>query len=318
MITRILIFIFAIFLSIPLGYAADSFDDNPNIRGISVGWSSNGNDKLDEFVWGFWISDFFFTPDGSGGDGILGAFTVIAFNIKNIIMVLAVIFLIIAVIKLLFSPNDEENVKKWRSSIIWVTVGIFLMQIVFSVWSALILQDTSSGIDGSLGWVIWERILGPIVGILQLLASLGFLLMIIYAFYIIVGSAWDEEQLKKWKKTIIYGFVGFFLMQFPAEIIRYIYGGVDCEETAWFLRICRMENPDPSGLVELIGRVILYFNGFLMLVCVILIIYAGWLVLISGGDEEKLKKAKSTILYVLVGFVVLVASHAIFRFFILQ
>ena len=104
-------------------------------------------------------------------------------------MVLAVIFLIVAVIKLLFSPNDEENVKKWRSSIIWVSVGIFFMQIVFSVWSALILQDTSSGIDGSLGWVIWERILGPIVGILQLLASLGFLLMIIYAFYIIVGSA---------------------------------------------------------------------------------------------------------------------------------
>jgi hypothetical protein len=55
-----------------------------------------------------------------------------------------------------------------------------------------------------------------------------------------------------------------------------------------------------------------------MLVCVILIIYAGWLVLISAGDEEKLKKAKSTILYVFIGFIVLVASHAIFRFFILQ
>ncbi|MFZ2255694.1 MAG: hypothetical protein WAW59_02930 [Patescibacteria group bacterium] len=55
-----------------------------------------------------------------------------------------------------------------------------------------------------------------------------------------------------------------------------------------------------------------------MLVCVILVIYAGWLVLISGGDEEKLKKAKSTILYVFIGFIVLIASHTIFRFFILQ
>jgi flagellar basal body-associated protein FliL len=38
----------------------------------------------------------------------------------------------------------------------------------------------------------------------------------------------------------------------------------------------------------------------------------------SGGDEEKLKKAKNTILYIVLGFIVLVASHAIFRFFILK
>ena len=34
--------------------------------------------------------------------------------------------------------------------------------------------------------------------------------------------------------------------------------------------------------------------------------------------EEKLKKAKSTVLYIILGFIVLVASHAIFRFFILK
>jgi len=49
-----------------------------------------------------------------------------------------------------------------------------------------------------------------------------------------------------------------------------------------------------------------------------LIVYAGWLVFISGGEEEKLKKAKSTILYIALGFILLVASHAIFRFFILK
>ncbi len=71
------------------------------------------------------------------------AFTVIAFQIKNVIIILAVIFLVIAVIKLLFSPNSEENVKKWRNSIIWVSIGIFVMQIAFSAWSALLLRDVS-------------------------------------------------------------------------------------------------------------------------------------------------------------------------------
>ena len=71
-------------------------------------------------------------------------------------------------------------------------------------------------------------------------------------------------------------------------------------------------------MVEIVGKIINYFNGFLFLICVLLIIYAGWLVLISAGDEEKMKKAKNTIIYVFVGFVVLVASHALFRFFILR
>jgi hypothetical protein len=57
-------------------------------------------------------------------------------------IVLAVIFLVVAIIKLLFSPNDEESIKKWKSNIIWVSVGIFVMQIAFSVWRSLILENT--------------------------------------------------------------------------------------------------------------------------------------------------------------------------------
>jgi Type IV secretion system pilin len=74
---------------------------------------------------------------------VIEAFTVIAFQIKNVVIILAVIFLVIAVIKLLFSPNSEEDVKKWRNSIIWVSVGIFVMQIAFSAWSTLLLRDVS-------------------------------------------------------------------------------------------------------------------------------------------------------------------------------
>lgn len=70
--------------------------------------------------------------------------------------------------------------------------------------------------------------------------------------------------------------------------------------------------------MSIIGKIINYINGFLFLICVLLIIYAGWLVLISAGDEEKMKKAKNIIIYVFVGFVILVASHALFRFFILR
>ena len=127
----------------------------------------------------------------------MDAFIVIAFQIKNVMIVLAALFLIIAVIKLLFSPNSDEDAKKWRSSIIWVSIGILVMQIAFSAWKTLMLRGTTSGIDGSLGWAIWLQIFAPIVGLLQMFAAFAFIAMMIYAFYIIITGAGDEEKLKK-------------------------------------------------------------------------------------------------------------------------
>jgi Type IV secretion system pilin len=301
--------------------AESNLQNDINIRDISVGSSSNTNTLLEAFKGGQWISNFFYTSGSTGKDGLMEAFTVIAFQIKNVVIILAVIFLVIAVIKLLFSPNSDEDMKKWRNSIIWVSVGIFVMQIAFSAWSALLIQGTAWRIDGNLGWAIWLQIFAPIVGVMQMLASFAFLMMVVYAFFTIVGGAGDEEKLKKWRRTIIYGLIGFFLMKLPETIISSLYGvpSPGCIGTNYADRgVCELTNQNISGTVGLIGKIITYVNWFLMLACVILVIYAGWLVLISAGDEEKLKKAKSTILYVFVGFIVLVASHAIFRFFILQ
>jgi hypothetical protein len=318
MITRLLILLvsFAFFSPIMQG-ATTTLQNDINVRDISIGSSNWSNTVLEEFIGP--LSEFFYQKGSTGKDGLIEAFTVIAFQIKNVMIILAVIFLVIAIIKLLFSPNDEENVKKWRNSIIWVSVGIFVMQIAFSAWSALLIRDVTWGIDSRLGWAIWLQIFAPIVWVLQMLASFAFLAMVIYAFFTIVTGAGDEEKLKKWRKTIIYGLIGFFLMKLPQVLINSLYGTPNCRESNILtIGSCELANQNITGVVGIIGKIITYVNGFLMLACVLLVIYAGWLVLISAGDEEKLKKAKSTILYVLIGFIVLVASHAIFRFFILQ
>ncbi len=57
--------------------------------------------------------------------------------------------------------------------------------------------------------------------------------------------------------------------------------------------------------------IVVYLLGFVTLVAVIYIIYAGFQVLIGGGDEEKMKKAKNIILYVIVGIVLMWFSYSI-------
>jgi len=49
-----------------------------------------------------------------------------------------------------------------------------------------------------------------------------------------------------------------------------------------------------------IAKIIVFLNGFLALVVLIMILYAGFLILTGAGDEEKNDKAKKTISYALI------------------
>lgn len=289
-----------------------------NVRNTNVGDSGNENEVLGRFMES--IDEFFFAPDTTGwGSAVLNAFIQVAFNIKNFFLAIAVIFLIIGVLKLLFAGGDEERVKKWKSNIIYVSIGIFVMQLAFSIWNTLMINDPNAGVSSILGWQMWVNIFSPLVGMLQVLASFGFFAMMVYAFFMIVTGGGDEEKLKKWKNIVIYAIIGFLLIRLPRAFISAIYGSPDCKESEFlWTDECAIKDQDIQASVGIVADIFNYLNTFLGIVCVILIIYAGWLVFISGGDEEKLKKAKNIILYIFIGLIILVSSHAIFRFFILN
>jgi PKD repeat protein/type IV secretory pathway VirB2 component (pilin) len=53
------------------------------------------------------------------------------------------------------------------------------------------------------------------------------------------------------------------------------------------------------------------FLGFISIIAVIYIIYAGFQLMTSGGDEEKTKKAKNIILYIILGIIIMWLSYSI-------
>lgn len=59
-----------------------------------------------------------------------------------------------------------------------------------------------------------------------------------------------------------------------------------------------------------------YFLSFVSLVAVIYIIYAGFQLMISAGDEEKMKKTKNIILYVVAGILIMWLSYGIVKWII--
>jgi len=68
---------------------------------------------------------------------------------------------------------------------------------------------------------------------------------------------------------------------------------------------------DPRIIIVKIIRILL---GFLGLIAVLFIMYAGWLWMTSEGDEQKVRKAKDALKSAVVGLVVMLASFAIVSF----
>ncbi|MDD3480924.1 MAG: pilin [Patescibacteria group bacterium] len=86
-----------------------------------------------------------------------------------------------------------------------------------------------------------------------------------------------------------------------------------------FTPIAHAQTVIPNKNYESIGDVIIAainMLGFLFGgIVVLFIIYAGFLYMTAGGDPEKLTKAKKTLLWAIVGAIIVTASFLIVNFF---
>jgi len=67
-------------------------------------------------------------------------------------------------------------------------------------------------------------------------------------------------------------------------------------------------------LEQMVGSIINVVLGFLGIVLLVYLLYAGFLWMTAGGDEDKVKKAKSMITNAIIGLVIIVAAFAISSF----
>lgn len=69
--------------------------------------------------------------------------------------------------------------------------------------------------------------------------------------------------------------------------------------------------PTEISFGALLIAVINWFLGLVGLLAVLMLIYGGFRYLTSGGNEESTTKAKNTIIYAIIGIVIVILSYAI-------
>ena len=76
-----------------------------------------------------------------------------------------------------------------------------------------------------------------------------------------------------------------------------------------------LPNPtNASTFEELIQNIAKWFYYIMIPIASIMVLYAGFLFLTSGGDEEKIKRAKRTITWVIVGVAIILIGAGFITF----
>lgn len=77
-------------------------------------------------------------------------------------------------------------------------------------------------------------------------------------------------------------------------------------------------NGDPNTLSRAIAEIIKVVLGFLGVIFIVLILYAGFMWMTSAGNEEKINTAKKTMVAAIIGTAIVLAAYAITYFVIDQ
>ncbi len=77
-----------------------------------------------------------------------------------------------------------------------------------------------------------------------------------------------------------------------------------------------LENPlgNASTISSVVGRIIKAFLGIIGAISLVMFIYAGFLLLTSGGSAGKIKTGQQTMVWAAIGILVVFASYAILKF----
>lgn len=109
-----------------------------------------------------------------------------------------------------------------------------------------------------------------------------------------------------------YADCGFFSFWGQCETQPPYCQGDSCTTERWVNDV-RTLIPDLTNrpISVYIQDIVRYLLSFISIIAVIYIIYAGFQVMTGAGDEEKMKKARNIILYVIIGIIIMWLAYGI-------
>lgn len=158
---------------------------------------------------------------------------------------------------------------------------------------------------GGISNFIWIVVLNVINIIFQAIGYIAFI-MILYGGFRLLTSSGNASGVEQGKKTITNAIIGLIIAISAVAIDNLLFGIVAGQKNAYGIAT--------GSATDVLKNALNTFYFLTGAVAVIVIIWAGIQYATSAGNASGLTKAKNTLIYAIIGLVVVVCAFAITNF----
>ncbi|MCK5460740.1 hypothetical protein KAI58_02045 [Candidatus Gracilibacteria bacterium] len=296
-----------------------SSQDVFGITGNDQGLFANENDIIRDYTGG--------ATEFSGNQIFRHLIEQIIDFLKKLLAPITIALLTWSAIYLFLSRNNEEEIKKRKNEIFAAFAGFTIILLSTSLVDNIffgvegeILRDScdhiSSKIDRKICIEEFEYNISKftlnanieIEGIINFITTFAVSLSVLFlAFttYTLILAGEDEEQTTKTKKRIIFIIIGIAILVSTSDIVSTL---VDDNK--------KLVLPNASALLSIGGYWTNKVLGFLGLLSVTMLVWAGFQMVANFGDEEKVEDSKKIFRFVIIGLILAFSSWTIIRYFL--
>ncbi len=216
---------------------------------------------------------------------------------------IAFIVVVIAAIKLIAYSSDEEA-KKAKTTLLAGIAGLLVIQVADPLVKRMFFGELGEAFEDPATAELYAQetvaFIRGIIGFLHVFLGAVAVLVIVIRGFVVLTSGGEEEKLTKAKRHVLYAVLGLAVVGLSEVVVR----GVVFPEEGEAL-------PD----VEM-GRAILvsitnYISGFVAIASFVVLFYAGYYYVVSGGQEEANEKVKKIVMGAVIGLILALAAFAI-------
>lgn len=238
-------------------------------------------------------------------------------NVKAIAGALAIAIILLLALRMLLAQGNEEEIKKFRTGMLWTIIGLALISLAADVGAILGPQNGGFIKDPSTLLTrvqLFDYKVNIVITFIKyILGSIAIVFILRNGLRLITTSA-NEDEVTQDKKNLVASAIGLVLIYVADIFINKVIYKVD--KSAYPSVTGVVPGLDPAtGIKELVG-----FTNFAVYLtaplAVTVLIAGGILYVTAAGDDDKVGRAKRMIISAIIGLVVIYGAFAIVNTFI--
>jgi len=223
---------------------------------------------------------------------------------RNVLGSLAIVFIIIAGIQMVFAQGDETKITEQKHAITWAVVGLLIIIILERLINAIYgVPGEIRALTPGTALQVQREIYGLISYIKAILGSAAVFMVILSGVKTIAAQG-EDEKLKTQRKAIVWTIIGIVLILINQVVVENIYikpaqaGGQITQENV-------------STILSVFGTVVNSLLGLGSLFVFAALVYGAGSMVVNYGNEELTQRAKKIAKNAAIGFVIILSAFAI-------